>query len=186
MDWLFILEKVISWGIPLLCTALMAKFITPRVKAQERGQELLEQEEWDEHSKKLVERIEKIEKGHTADKEEIIQKIENMHCGDAVIHDALANIITKLDENKSNTYTKLEEMDKKNTRAFIQIYQRDLIVDGKTYIAAKYWTPNQKANFFQRYKQYKDWGGNGDVEPWIEKLKTLPIRYPEVEEFNEK
>lgn len=148
MDWLFILEKVISWGIPLLCTALMAKFITPRVKAQERGQELLEQEEWDEHSKKLVERIEKIEKGHTADKEEIIQKIESMHCGDTAVHDALANIITKLDENKSNTYTKLEEMDKKNTRAFIQIYQRDLIVDGKTYIAAKYWTPNQKANFF--------------------------------------
>lgn len=186
MDWLFIIEKVISWGIPLVCTALMAKFVMPHVKAQERGQELLEQEEWDERSQKLVERIENIEKGRIADKEEIIQKIESMHCNDGSIHDGLTNILAKLDENKHNTYTKLEEIDAKNTHAFIQIYQRDLIVDGKTYLGAKYWTPHQKANFFQRYKQYKAWGGNGDIEPWIEKLNTLPIRYPEVEEFIEK
>lgn len=186
MDWMFIIEKVISWGVPLVCAGLITIFIKPQIKAHKRGQEILDQEEWDGHSKKLVERIETLEKERSADKEEIIQKIESMHCNDSSIHNSLAIILQKLDESKKERNGLLKEMDEKNTAAFIQIYQRDLIVDGKTYLAEKYWTPHQKANFFQRYKQYKSWGGNGDIEPWIEKLNKLPIHYPEIENFVEK
>jgi hypothetical protein len=45
----------------------------------------------------------------------------------------------------------MDLLEQKNTDAFIQIYQRDLIVDGKTYLANKTWTPQQKANFKKRY-----------------------------------
>ena len=66
----------------------------------------------------------------------------------------------------------------KNTKAFIDIYQRDLIVDGKSYIDHGFITPNQLANYKKRYRQYKDWGGNGDVEPWMDKIVKLEVRYP--------
>ena len=52
-------------------------------------------------------------------------------------------------------------MDAKNTAAFLQIYQRDLIVDGKMYIEHKRITPQQLANYEKRYKQYKDWAETG-------------------------
>jgi hypothetical protein len=45
----------------------------------------------------------------------------------------------------------MDLLEQKNTDAFIQIYQRDLIVDGKSYLANKMWTPQQKANFKKRY-----------------------------------
>ena len=41
-------------------------------------------------------------------------------------------------------------MDAKNTAAFLQIYQRDLIVDGKMYIEHKRITPQQLAFFIIR------------------------------------
>lgn len=185
MSWMLILEKVISWGVPVICTALVAIFVKPHMKAQKKGQEILDQEEWDSRSVKLVERMDSIEQNHAQDKKEIIEKIESLKEGDKAIEEILSNILQKLDTNNQQNHERFDAMDQKNTDAFIQIYQRDLIVDGKTYLNAKFWTPHQKANFFQRYRQYKTWGGNGDIEPWIEKLNKLPIHYPDVENFNE-
>jgi len=45
MDWLFVLEKVLSWAIPVICAGVMAWALAPwkkAKKAQERGQELID------------------------------------------------------------------------------------------------------------------------------------------------
>ena len=195
MDILFILKEVISWLIPIVGTAIMAILVKPALKAQKRGQELIEQEEWDTRSQKLVDRIDGIEKGLKEDKAEIIAKIESLSCGgvDEKARDMLSTILIQLQANNEEHHKRFDElelrnrsMDDKNTQAFIQIYQRDLIVDGKTYIDNGFWTPNQKANFEKRYKQYKEWGGNGDIEPWYERLQRLPIHFPDITEFIEK
>ena len=74
--------------------------------------------------------------------------------------------------------TTVQNSDIKNTKAFIDIYQRDLIVDGKSNIDHGFITPNQLAKYKKRYRLYKDWGGYGDVEPWKEKIKKLEVRFP--------
>lgn len=188
MDWLFVLEKVLSWAIPVICAGVMAWALAPlkkAKKAQERGQELIDQETWDNRSKGLVERIEKLENHHDQDVSHLEQEATDLKTHDADIDSKLAEILSLLKNNAQMSKERFDAMDEKNTAAFLQIYQRDLIVDGKTYINYKRITPQQLANYEKRYKQYKDWGGNGDVEPWIKKIRELPIYYPTVNDFNE-
>lgn len=188
MDWLFIIEKVVSWAIPLICTAIVAKIAIPLNKAktaQERGQELIDQEHWDAHSQKIVERIETLENTHANDKHAVYDAVRQLQMHDDLVDDKLQEILDVLKANAIASEGSFKAMDAKNTAAFIQIYQRDLIVDGKTYIENKCITPQQLSNYEKRYRQYKDWGGNGDVELWIKKIRELPINYPVVHDFNE-
>lgn len=189
MDWLFILEKVVSWAIPVICAAVVAKAAIPWNKAktaQERGQELIDQEHWDSCSTKLVERIEALEQTHSHDKTDVYEAVRQLQSHDTVVDGKLQEILDVLKANAVASEGSLKAMDAKNTAAFIQIYQRDLIVDGKTYIENKCITPQQLSNYEKRYRQYKDWGGNGDVELWIKKIRELPVHYPTVHDFNEK
>lgn len=189
MDWIFVLKEVLGWAIPLLCAAIMAKTLAPLKKAktaQERGQELIDQETWDNRSKGLVDRIEKLEEHHNQDVIHLEQEATDLRTHDTDIDSKLAEILSLLKASTEANQKRFDAMDEKNTAAFLQIYQRDLIVDGKSYIQYKRITPQQLANYEKRYKQYKDWGGNGDVEPWIKKIRELPIYYPTVQDFNDK
>ena len=188
MDWFFVLEKVVSWAIPIICTAIVAKIAIPLNKAkaaQERGQELIDQEIFDARSVKIIRRIEKLEGTHQHDKSDVYDEVEKLKQHDQVIDDKLAEILAVLKTNAEASAARSKAIDEKNTAAFIQIYQRDLIVDGKTYIEHQRITPQQLANYEKRYEQYKAWGGNGDVEPWIKKIRELPIYYPVINDFNE-
>ena len=40
-------------------------------------------------------------------------------------------------------------------------------------------------NYEKRYKQYKDLGGNGDVEPWMKKIRELEVYYPTVMNYDD-
>lgn len=189
MDWLFVLEKVLSWAIPVICAGVMASALAPwkkAKKAQERGQELIDQEKWNSQAGALIGRIEKLEEHHDCDKDRLVQEVEALKQHDVLIDDKLGEILDLLKTNAQNSKERFDAMDAKNTAAFLQIYQRDLIVDGKSYIEHKCITPQQLANYEKRYKQYKDWGGNGDVEPWIKKIRELPVHYPVINDFNEK
>lgn len=185
-----ILEKVISWGIPVLCMGIITYLVKPFVKTHKRGQELEEQEEWDNRSAKMKDdfdkRLEALEKHHCADTSEIENKIQILENREQTTQILLEKILKEVQSNNSQFHGRMDLLEQKNTDAFIQIYQRDLIVDGKSYLANKMWTPQQKANFKKRYDQYKAWGGNGDIEPWIERLNRLPVVYPEIEDYVEK
>lgn len=189
MDWIFVLKEVLGWGIPILCTAIMAWTVAPLKKAkqiQEKGQEIIDQEKWNAQSAGLVKRIEAIEQNHNGDKKDVYKEVDELKEHDHFIDEKLAEIVNLLKISAENSERRFDAMDEKNTAAFLQIYQRDLIVDGKSYIEHKCITPHQLANYEKRYKQYKDWGGNGDVEPWIKKIRELPIYYPTVQDFNDK
>lgn len=188
MSWLFVLEKVVGWAIPVICAAVMAWALVPLKKAkqaQERGQALIEQEAWDKCAKDTNAHINKVEENHKHDTEMLIKEIKELKEHDTVVSERLETIINMITTNAKRGEERYANMDAKNTAAFIQIYQRDLIVDGKRYIENKCITPQQLANFEKRYKQYKEWGGNGDVEPWIKKIRELPVHYPVINDFNE-
>lgn len=179
-----ILKEVISWAIPIICTGIMAYILIPFKKAQkqkDKGKELMEQEEWDSHSGGLVKKIDNIKQDQQKDKDDIMNEIMKLQAHDKQIDKILSEILVAVKQNNSEISTKFEDMDKKNTAAFIQIYQRDLIIDGKDYLARGFITPQQLSNYEKRYKQYKDWGGNGDVEVWIGRIRQLPVRYPDQE-----
>ena len=189
MDWLFVLKEVLGWAIPLLCAGIMAVVLIPFKKAEKarnKGQEIIDQEEWDRHAVKLTQRIENLEIHHDDDKQGLEKEVQELKVHDSAVDDKLAQILELLKNNAESSKQRWAEMDAKNTAAFLQIYQRDLIVDGKMYIEHKRITPQQLANYEKRYKQYKDWGGNGDVEPWIKKIRELPIYYPTINDFNDK
>lgn len=189
MDWLFVLEKVISWGIPVLCTAILARIAGPVKKAQEaqsKGQAVMDQEDWDEKATELRAEVAKIKETHTFDKAEIIAKIDDLKAHDEEFKETLNQILLTLQENHQRDNARLDDIDAKNTAAFVQIYQRDLIVDGKNYIRHERITPQQLANYEKRYAQYKAWGGNGDVEIWIKKIRSLPIYFPNIQTDDDK
>lgn len=185
-----ILEKVISWGVPVICLAVVTHLIKPFIKTHKKGQEIEDQEEWDNRSAKmkndLESRITALENHHCADASELEGKIQALENKENTTQLLLETILREIKNNNTQFHDRLDSLEAKNTDAFIQIYQRDLIVDGKSYLANKMWTPQQKANFKKRYDQYKAWGGNGDIEPWIERLNRLPVVYPEIEDFVEK
>lgn len=161
MDWTLIIKEVIGWAIPVILTGAVAVYLAPLRNALKKGKDVESQEEWDNHSEALRGRVETLEKHD----KEYMKKLDDL--------------IVLVGENQKEVTRHFEEFDKKNTQAFIQIYQRDLIVDGKEYIAAKKITPMQLANYEKRFKQYKAWGGNGDVDPWIAKIRQLPVEYPD-------
>lgn len=188
MDWLLILEKVFSWAIPVICTAIVAWIGIPAKKAmlaQQKGQDIINQETWDSRATKIKSEIEDIKKNHTLDKTEILTEINSLKDSDKTTNEALNKILETIEAHHVEDQKRLDDIDAKNTTAFKDIYQRDLIVDGKTYIRYKRITPQQLANYEKRYEQYKALGGNGDVEIWIKKIRTLPVYYPEIQE-NEK
>ena len=184
-----ILEKVISWGVPVLCVAIVTYLVKPFIKTHKKGQELEEQEEWDNRSAKMKDdfdsRLSALESHHCEDTSELENKIKAIEQKEDTTQELLKQILKNIQQNNKEFHDRIDTFEKKNTDAFVQIYQRDLIVDGKTYLNNKKWTPNQKSNFKKRYNQYKAWGGNGDIEPWIEKLNRLPVEYPEIEDFVE-
>lgn len=189
MDWLFVMKEVLGWAIPLLCAGIMAIVLIPFKKAEKarnKGQEIIDQEEWDRHATVLVKRVEKLETHHDKDNCALEKEIQLLKKHDEEVDSKLTQILDILKANAEISEEHLNAIDAKNTMAFQQIYQRDLIVDGKSYIEHKRITPQQLANYEKRYKQYKDWGGNGDVEPWIKKIRELPIYYPTVNDFNDK
>jgi hypothetical protein len=77
---------------------------------------------------------------HSEDKKELEQRIAVLEQKDKEIKRTLDLILTTV-----------QNSDIKNTKAFIDIYQRDLIVDGKTYIEHGFITPHQLANYKKRY-----------------------------------
>lgn len=181
MDWLFVLKEVLGWAIPLICAGVLAMAVKPlkaAQNAQARGQEILDQEEWVRLSKptldKITARIETLENHHDDDKEQLKTRIEVLEQHDDSVNEKLDLILATV-----------QNSDIKNTKAFIDIYQRDLIVDGKMYIEHKCITPHQLSNYEKRYKQYKDLGGNGDVEPWIKKIRELEVYYPTVKNYDD-
>lgn len=161
MDWALILKEVIGWAIPFILTGAVAIYLAPLRNALKKGQDIQGQEQWDKYSESLRARVVILEK----DDKEYTKK--------------LGDLIQLVNDNQTQVKNMFEAADKKNTQAFIQIYQRDLIVDGKEYIQAKKITPMQLANYEKRFKQYKAWGGNGDVDPWIKKIRELPVEYPD-------
>lgn len=161
MDWTLIIKEVIGWAIPVILTGAVAIYLAPLRNALKKGKDVESQEEWDSHSAALRGRVETLEKH---DKEYMTK---------------LDKLIKSVETYQQTMDTLLKETDKKNTQVFVQIYQRDLIVDGKEYIHAKKITPMQLANYEKRFKQYKAWGGNGDVDPWIAKIRQLPVEYPD-------
>ena len=167
MDWLFVAKEVFGWLIPIVLTGFVAVYITPFRRALKRGQQELQKEEWKELSKPLTNDLKEMQECHSEDKKELEQRIATLEQRDEEIKHRLDLILTTV-----------QNSDIKNTKAFIDIYQRDLIVDGKTYIEHGFITPHQLANYKKRYDQYKALGGNGDVEPWMEKIKKLEVRFP--------
>ena len=167
MDWLFVAKEVLGWLIPIVLTGLVAVYVTPFRRALKRGQQELQKEEWNELSKPLTHNLEEMKECHSEDKKELERRIAALEQKDEEIKRTLDLILTTV-----------QNSDMKNTKAFIDIYQRDLIVDGKSYIEHGFITPNQLANYKKRYRQYKDWGGNGDVEPGMDTIVKLEVRYP--------
>ena len=161
MDWNLIIKEVIGWAIPLILSGAVAIYLAPLRKALIKGKAVESQEEWDSHASDLRKRVEALEK----DDKDYTQKLDSL--------------ITLVGTNQTTLTTRMEEIDKKNTEVFTQIYQRDLNVDGKQYIQNEKITPAQLANYEKRFAQYKKWGGNGDVDPWIAKIRRLPIEYPD-------
>ena len=160
MDWNLIAKEVIGWAIPVILSGVLAIYFAPLRNALKKGKEIESQEEWDAHAANLRERVEALEK----DDQTYTKKLDDL--------------IVLVGDNQTAMKTYMKQMDAKNTEVFIQIYQRDLIVDGKQYIANQKITPHQLANYEKRFAQYKKWGGNGDVDPWIAEIRRLPVAYP--------
>lgn len=182
MDWLFVLKEVLGWAIPLICAGVLAMAVKPlkaAQNAQARGQEVIDQEEWMKFAKPTIDefskRLDALENHHESDEKKLEERIEILEQHDDSINDKLDLILTTV-----------QNSDMKNTKAFIDIYQRDLIVDGKMYIEHQSITPHQLSNYEKRYKQYKDLGGNGDVEPWIKKIRELEVYYPTISSYDDK
>ena len=182
MDWLFVLKEVLGWAIPLICAGVLAMAVKPlkaAQNAQARGQELIDQEEWMKFAKPTIDafdkRLNELEGHHTSDEQKLEGRIDLLEQQDKNIDQKLDLILTTV-----------QNSDIKNTKAFIDIYQRDLIVDGKTYIEHQCITPHQLANYEKRYQQYKALGGNGDVEPWIKKIRELEVYYPTINSYDDK
>ena len=70
--------------------------------------------------------------------DEKIQALENKENTTQLLLEA---ILKEIKNNNTQFHDRLDSLETKNTEAFIQIYQRDLIVDGKSYLANKMWTP---------------------------------------------
>ena len=75
-----------------------------------------------------------------------------------------------------NVLNKIEENTRGIRKAILSSHLRELIVDGKNYLQQHYITPEQLADYNERFVTYKDLGGNGHVDPWIIKIRELPIK----------
>ena len=82
----------------------------------------------------------------------------------------------KIDYLQDNVLNKIEENTRGIRKAILSSHLRELIVDGKEYLKQRYITPEQLADYNERFVTYKDLGGNGHVDPWIIKIRELPIK----------
>jgi hypothetical protein len=90
---------------------------------------------------------------------------------------ALLNDIKNTSEdNRTALETSIQALKSEHNDYFRDVYRRDLIVDGKKFLEAKYITPQQKADYDSRYRKYRNLGGNGVVEIWYKKICALPVR----------
>lgn len=160
MTWSLILTEALKWLIPIVLTAIVTYYLKPVRDTYKKGQREEKKEAWEELAQNLTERVEKL---------------ENKENG---LDAKLDEVLTVVNRNHNEIKQDLKNVEDKNTAAFIQIYQRGLIIDGKEYINNKFITPMQLTNYEKRFAQYKKWGGNGDVDPWIKIIRELPIHYP--------
>lgn len=145
-----ILEYVVKWAVPFCCAGAFSLLVTPLVKTFKSGKKVQDQEEWDAHlaESKVIQDMQA--------KEDKLEK--------------------KIDYLQDNVLNKIEENTRGIRKAILSSHLRELIVDGKQYLQQHYITPEQLADYNERFVTYKDLGGNGHVDPWIIKIRELPIK----------
>lgn len=150
MEELNILEYVIKWAVPFCCAGAFSLLVTPLVKTFKSGKKVQDQEELEAH---LAES----------------KVIQNMQAKEERLE-------SKIDYLQDNVLNKIEENTRGIRKAILSSHLRELIVDGKSYLKQHYITPEQLADYNERFVTYKDLGGNGHVDPWIVKIRELPIK----------
>lgn len=150
MEELNILEYVIKWAVPFCCAGAFSLLVTPLVKTFKSGKKVQDQEELETH---LAES----------------KVIQNMQAKEERLE-------SKIDYLQDNVLNKIEENTRGIRKAILSSHLRELIVDGKSYLKQHYITPEQLADYNERFVTYKDLGGNGHVDPWIVKIRELPIK----------
>lgn len=123
-----------------------------------KGRKQTEQENWDSHAGKIQ------------------QQISEMKKSDEKVIELLNDIKTTSENNKTALESSIQSLKSEHDEYFKDVYRRDLIVDGKKFLEAKYITPQQKADYDNRYRKYRNLGGNGVVEIWYKKICALPVR----------
>ena len=145
-----ILSYVVKWAVPFCCAGAFSLLITPLVKTFRSGKKVQDQEEWDAHLANS-------------------QVIKDMQAKEDKLEE-------KIDYLQDNVLNKIEENTRGIRKAILSSHLRELIVDGKHYLRQHYITPEQLADYNERFVTYKDLGGNGHVDPWIVKIRELPIK----------
>lgn len=153
-----LLDYFLKWAVPFLCAGVFTVVIIPLWNRYKTGKDAELQKKWDECSTGMKNDIEKF-KSETKNTESSLEQ---------KITDVQNTLLAKIEENTSGI-----------RQAILQSHLRELIIDGKMYLKAGYITLDQLADYNERFLVYKSLGGNGHVDPWIEKIRKMPNDPPD-------
>lgn len=146
-----ILEYILKWLIPFVCAGAFTLIVVPQWNKFKKGNAAVAQEDWNSHASTIYEQIDLLK-----------QK-------DKMLED-------KIDYIQNDLMVKLQADISIIKESMKQNQLRDLIVDGKHYLAHGEITIDQLTNYNDRFQVYKSLGGNGHADIWVKKVRELPIK----------
>lgn len=174
VTWAMVLETAIKWLIPVLCVAIVGLITAHFVKPFKKGNAAAKQEEWDAlfdastHPKTMGD----------AEWQSVKQSLFEVSAGaDKEILEKIDKLSTSIEEqNKVNTayHERVDKSIDLIQQGVQDAHLQNLICTCQTYIRRGYITTAEFETYQQRYKLYKDLGGNGHMEPWNAKICALP------------
>ena len=173
-----VLETIVKWLIPALCVAIVGIITARIIKPFKKGNAAKQQEDWDEHFKASQE----PKKMGDTELASVKQSLFNMAAeADKQILEKIDKLSASIDRQNESSKIYHERVDK--TITLIQDGVRDahlqnLITTCEQYIKRGYITPTELDVYQNRYKLYKELGGNGHMDPWDAKVKALPHEPP--------
>ena len=174
VTWAMVLETAIKWLIPVLCVAIVGLVTAHFIKPFKKGTEAREQEVWDAHFESSQKPKEMGDRELQQFKKDITETVTG---ADNQILEKISELSRSIEQqNGINTkyHQKVNESIDLIQQGVQDAHLQNLIATCQMYIKRGYITTAEFETYQQRYKLYKDLGGNGHMEPWNAKICALP------------
>lgn len=168
-------EYFLKWLIPFLCAGVFSLFIVPFWNKYKTGEKAALQQKWDECATDFKAEVSSFEASVSKEESRLSKEIKELKLASDAQDKAIEERLLKVQEL---LLQKIDESTRGVREAVLQSHLRDLLADGKIYIEQGFVTLEQLADYEDRYQIYKSLGGNGHMDPWIKKVRSLSNNPP--------